>query len=277
MVLPHRISEEPGGVITQEGASMYREIIIRKSTGTSTLRKKPVDRRIHPLHLLFPALACLLLAPLRTFAADSMTLDIAIQSIETAQPPTLVSDVVLFSYKPVDEVTRYVGARFENEDYAVLHPFTRNKSGIFVLDWVLPEKLASIRYRIVVDGLWMSDPSNPEKELDGLGNEISIFSIDKEPVRAIVNPKSGTDGTLTFVYIGTAGRQVSISGDFNNWDPFADPLKESEPGVYTIGIRVRPGSHYYCFFTNGTRIIDPLNPGVAKDPAGNTVSYFSVP
>jgi 1,4-alpha-glucan branching enzyme len=88
-----------------------------------------------------------------------------------------------------------------------------------------------------------------------------------------VNPKQEGTG-LTFIFKGSPDRRVSVVGDFNNWDPFMDPMEETEPGMYSATIRVPAGEHWYYFFSDGRRILDRFNAQTGVDPDGGTVSYF---
>jgi hypothetical protein len=233
-------------------------------------------RKISPLRCLL--LACMVAgAATRLFAATPLTLDLALNGLKAAQPPHLVEDVLVLSYEP-DRApdVRFVGARFETEGYAVLHPFSRNQYGVYVLDYDVPENTRVIRYRLVVDGLCMSDPTNPESEPDDQGNLISFFMIEKEPSRPILNPRQEADGSVTFVFHGPSGRRVTIHGDFNNWDPFVNELTETEPGVYRITLHLLPGGHWYRFFSDGRELLDQYNSDTARDPDGQPVSYFEV-
>ncbi len=222
-------------------------------------------------------LACLVAGPAgRSFAAEPLTLDLALNGLKEAQPPHLVDDSLILSYSPTRDPVRFVGARFDTESYRVLHVFSRNQYGIFVLDYEVPETVRVIRYRLVVDGLWVHDPSNPDAEMDAQGNLISFFTIEKEPERPIVNPRREPDGSVTFVFRGPPGQRVTIQGDFNNWDPFMDQLVETEPGQYRITLRLLPGSHWYRFFSDGQRLLDRYNADTARDPDGEPVSYFEL-
>jgi hypothetical protein len=221
-------------------------------------------------------LACLLLGPAAAFAANPLTVEIAVRSIDSSQPPRMVEDELVLSYMP-EKPVRFVGARFEHEAWRTLHPYAVNDRGVFVLDYPVPEGVREIRYRIVVDGLWMPDPANPVTEADGAGASFSVYKLENEPVRPVVNPKPAPDGALTFVFRGSPGRRVSIVGDFNNWDPFMDPLDETSPGSYSVTLRVPAGEHWYYFFSDGRRILDRYNAQTGRDPDGVTVSYFAFP
>ena len=247
----------------------------RKSPTLNGQTHLPQKRKVSLLRCLL--LACMIAgATAGAFAAQPQTLDLALNGLKDSQPPHLVDDVLILSYRPAGQGTRFVGARFDTENYAVVHAFSRNQYGIFVLDYQVPEDTRVLHYRLVVDGLWVSDPSNPDAEMDRQGNLISLFTIEKEPVRPIVNPRREADGSVTFVFRGQPGRRVAIGGDFNNWDPFMNPLTETEPGLYRATLRLLPGAHWYLFFSDGHWALDQFNSDTALDPDGNPVSYFEL-
>jgi 1,4-alpha-glucan branching enzyme len=209
------------------------------------------------------------------FAANPVTLDIAVKSLASARAPILVDDVLVLSYMP-QKATRFVGARFAHESWKRIHPYSLNENGVFVLDYPIPEGVREIRYRVVADGLWTKDPTNVVVETDAEGTEFSVYALEREPSRPIVNPKREANGALSFTFRGQPGKRVTIAGDFNNWDPFMDPLAETDPGIYRIAIRVLPGKHWYVFFSEGRRMLDMYNSETGVDPDGYTVSHFSL-
>jgi hypothetical protein len=239
---------------------------------TSTVNKQSILRA--PLLPFLFALALSMLVGGQAHAVPALSLDMAVKGLTTAEPPHLVGDVLILSYRG-DSTTRFVGVRFEHEAYQVLHAYNRNPNGVFVLDYEVPEGVLDIRYRIVVDGLWMEDPVNPQSDTDGLGNVLSVFTLTQEPTRPIVNPKPRPDGSLTFTFRGAPGKRVSLIGDFNNWDPYVDYLSETSPGTFSITLRVAPGPHWYCYFAEGRRVLDPYNVETGSDPSGTKTSYFS--
>jgi hypothetical protein len=251
-----------------------------------TLRKRKARQRSGRRFSLIRCLllACLLAGPaLRLFAADPVSLDVAIMRITEPRSPFMVGDELILTAMP--EAARWVGARLDfvgvppgqQEHFTVLRPFARNEHGVFVLDIPVPEGVTRVRYRLVVDGLWMSDPNSQDQELDELGNTISVYTLEREPVRPVVNPKAEEGGRIGFVFKGDPGIRVSLAGDFNNWDPFVDYLRETEPGVYRISLRVGRGPHFYYFFSEGRKILDQFNPDTGQDPDGNPVSFFRFP
>jgi hypothetical protein len=236
------------------------------------------DKRSRTSLLRLILLACLAAgASARLFAATPLTLDLALNGLKNAQPPHLVGDVLILSYKPSHPLSvPFVGARFDTESYAVLHPFSINQYGVYVLDYEIPEHTTVVRYRLVVDGLYVNDPNDSESETDAQGNVISLFTIEKELPRPVLNPRLEADGSVTFIFRGPPGQKVAIQGDFNNWDPFVNQLTETEPGTYSITLHLLAGSHWYRFYTNGRRVLDQYNSDTARDQDGQPVSYFEV-
>jgi len=234
-------------------------------------------RKVSLLRLLLLACAAgiVLLAP-PLFAVSPQGLDVLIKGIAAPAAPRMVDDILILSYRQ-DRPARSVAARFAHEDYRILHPFARNEFGVFVLDYPVPAGRRDIRYRIGVDGLWMSDPSNPMVQTDELGIEFSLVTLDREPPRSIANPRFDPGGVITFLFRGTPSRRVSIAGDWNGWDPFVEYLAEEEPGMYRISLRMLPGRHWYYFIFEGRRVLDVSNPATGSDPDGGLVSSFSAP
>ena len=239
------------------------------------IRKHPRARRLSLVRWL--ALTLLVATAGATWAASASTIESTVRTIRTAQAPLMLGDVLILTYRSL-EPTRFVGARFEHEQWRILHAYARNEFGVFVLDFAVPAGLPEVRYRIEVDGLWMSDPANPSVAQKAAGLEFSVFEIGEQPQRPLVNPTLSTAGA-TFVWRGPPGEHVSIVGDFNGWDPFdADSLlRETSPGVYQVTVSARPGRHYYSFFAEGVQALDPANTRTAIDPEGRRVNTFVVP
>jgi len=234
-------------------------------------RRQPRRRRLSLIRYLI--LTCMFAGAAHLFAASPISVDIAVKSLSVAQAPRMVNDVLILSYAS-NPPPRFVGARFAHESWKILHPYAVNENNVYALDYVVPEGLREIRYRIEVDGLWTTDPANPRVDTDVLGTEFSVYTIENEPVRPIVSPRVQRDGAVTFMYHDAPGRRVSLEGDFNNWDPFMTALEEGSPGVYSVTLRIPPGPHWYLFFSAGRRILDRFNVETGTDPDGNTVSYF---
>lgn len=234
------------------------------------------DRAFLPTRLRRWALFALLLpAAIPASALDSMYLDLRVMTYTEAHAPEIVDDIVFFTFRS-ENPARHVAVRFAHEGFGTLRSYSRNENGVFVLDYALPEGITVLRYRIVVDGLWMRDPMNPAFEVDRMGEAFSVVEVGIRD-RMEANPRLQKDGSALFTYRGAAGKAVALVGDFNNWDPFMDRFDEKEPGFYELALRLRTGSHGYYFFVDGDRVLDPRNHQVMETPDGLAVSVFSWP
>jgi hypothetical protein len=225
-----------------------------------------------PAVLLSLLLAAAPLAP----ALESFIQEIEVRNLSSASMPRFLGPLVLLTYQSAHRV-RLVGARFAHEDYRIFHTYSRNENGIFLLLLEVPREIETLRYRISVDGMWMNDPFNPEVEVDSFGTAFSVFSLKGRPTPPLQSPQFEPDGATTFVFRSQPGRRVYLVGDFNNWDPFWDRMREVRPGLYRLTLRLTPGRHFYRFSVDGNRLLDPLNLENARDPDGNPVSMLIVP
>ncbi len=200
---------------------------------------------------------------------------IEMANIKTARAPVMRNRSILFTYEQ-EAYARYVGIAFEFEEYQRIHPFLRNQHDVFVLLFDPPEDSRELTYRIVVDGLWMPDPHNPNTVRDHKGNRLSQFTYKLPARRVIESPVISADGTVEFNVRYSAGKRVYLTGDFTNWEPFMIKMNETTPGLYTISRRFPPGDYSYCFIAGGARMTDPLNPFFYADSHGYLASRLTV-
>lgn len=53
--------------------------------------------------------------------------------------------------------------------------------------------------------------------------------------------------------------QVSLAGDFNNWNKTAHPMKKNKTGIWEKILMLDAGRYEYKFFVDGQWKIDPDN------------------
>jgi hypothetical protein len=224
---------------------------------------------------------CVAAAILLLFASVTLTawdnLNLSLQqemaTIQRAKAPMLNYRTVLFTFDRSRDA-RYVGIAFGFEDFQTIHPYKQNEHGVFVLPYEVPE--GTTVYRIVVDGLWMADPTNPNRAHDQTGNVLSILELQLPPRRLYRSPRLSPAGEVVFVLNHEPGKRIYLSGDFNNWEPFMFVLTEESPGLYVYQQRFPPGEYEYCFIADGARLLDPLNPSFGTDSSGYLASRFAV-
>ena len=219
------------------------------------------------------ATTLILFGAFASYGSD-FNLHLEIRSLREAGAPRIFEDYVLFTHQ-LDGPVRFVGASFAHEDYLVLHDFVRNEHGVFILPFPIPDGVEELRYRLIVDGLWMADPRNPRSVRNSSGVGLSLFGLPEE-VHIDQSPVVNENGTVTFLLTGREGNDVFISASFNNWDPFMHRMDEIEPGRYELTLRVGVGRHYYFFVENGDRILDPLNRERVWNRNGHRVSVVDV-
>jgi hypothetical protein len=126
------------------------------------------------------------------------------------------------------------------------------------LVYPIPENSPELEYRMVIDGLWTTDPANPVSRKDSRsGLTYSVLSLPVKPPAP--GPASSPKGYLSFSFKGPPGETVTVAGSFNNWDPFMYELAENPAGTYSLTIPLPPGAYQYVFFHRGQRYLDPYN------------------
>jgi len=225
------------------------------------------------------ALACALCALCVTaasaFDVASTGLHLHLSGLKEARPPELVEGHLVLSAKGS---YRYVGASFSHESWSTLHPFEKNYYGVFVLAIPLPYGDATtLRYRLVLDGLWAADPANPRRERDpATGLPVSLADLPARPRTVLGTWNPAGDGCATFYFTAEPGQRVTVAGSFNAWDPFVHEMTETAPGRYELRLALSPGVYYYYFVYRGQRLPDPLNSLWLYGEDGGTVSAITV-
>lgn len=218
-----------------------------------------------------------ILLPVRasSLAVEDFAVHMSIMGLYESSPPIVVSDHLIFSYQPPahDHLPRYVAASFEHQDFTRLHVFSRNQHGVFVLAIPVPDDKERIVYRLRVDGVWLADPKAEQQIHDTAGRRLSTVKIPPRPESTYRVPAVDDSGRLELQFRGEPNQSVFVSGTFNNWDPFMNPMREISPGEYKTTLRVNPEhEHFYVFFVNGRRMIDPGNPETAYSTRDQRVS-----
>ena len=216
------------------------------------------------------------LLPTSVFAEHvTVQLHFAITEAVEAAPPEVIDDHLVLTYKG-NRHYRFVGAAFRHEDFKVIHPFYVNSNGVYILTYPLEEGFSNLEYRLVVDGLWMTDPLNQMQTIDPSGISLSSFMI---PEKEGPPESPRVDGeSVVFRYFGARGQRVYLFGEFNNWDPYMYMMKEKPgTGEYTCKLRLSSGTYRYKYIVDGTSMPDPLNDAKILDAFGETASVFTVP
>lgn len=223
----------------------------------------------------FLVITGLLLATGETFSVSNPQLDLALRSITKASAPKIIERHLILTYSS-ELQHRYVAAKFSHESFSKLHMFSLNENNVFVLAFPLKQYTETLKYLLVVDGIFTTDPNNQTLVNSSLGTALSSFTVPIQQIdlNLLPHPQINNDGTVTFRLQTYPNRRVTVTGDFAAWDPFLFNMKEISTGLYSTTIRISEGRHYYYFLANGIRVIDPNNPELAQDERGGQLSSF---
>lgn len=76
-------------------------------------------------------------------------------------------------------------------------------------------------------------------------------------------------GVVKFVLVAPQAREVSLVGDFNQWDAKATPMERGQGATWTVALPLAPGRHVYAFVVNGAQwLADPSAPLAPDDGFG---------
>lgn len=209
-------------------------------------------------------------------APDNISTFLHLKVIElTHAVAPFVEDRKLILTWQSDLKPRYVAAAFQHENFREKHVFWRNENGVYFLVYDLsPDAPTTLQYRLIVDGLWQGDPSNPDAVRNDQGILLNRVKLDAGAIPLHDGPIQGYNGALEFQYRGKPGQQVSVVGNFNQWDPFASYLEEVNPGDYRLSLTLPPGVVLYRFVVGTKSILDPENGHTGHDDQGGVFSFF---
>jgi len=117
---------------------------------------------------------------------------------------------------------------------------TKNRGG-----WLLPYVLApgSYEYKFIVDGSWVTDPSNPYTI--GGGNTMNSYLAVKPNYWFRLEQHSDADKAI-------------VTGSFCNWSPQGYRM-ELRQGTWWFPVYLKPGKYTYKFIVENKWILDPSN------------------
>ncbi len=64
---------------------------------------------------------------------------------------------------------------------------------------------------------------------------------------------------IRFSLLAIEAKKVSLVGEFNNWNPDADPMQSDDYGTWTKIKMLSPGNIEYKFWVDGEWMQDPVN------------------
>jgi 1,4-alpha-glucan branching enzyme len=71
-------------------------------------------------------------------------------------------------------------------------------------------------------------------------------------------------------------RNVSLIGDFNNWEPNTHPMNRMPDGGWVVRLELPHGHHQYQFLVDGKPTLDPNAMGKVHNERNETVSLIAI-
>lgn len=56
---------------------------------------------------------------------------------------------------------------------------------------------------------------------------------------------------IRFEFYSPVAKEVSLAGNFNQWNPKANPMKKYNKGIWKITLPLKPGRYEYRFHVDG--------------------------
>ncbi|OHD69412.1 MAG: hypothetical protein A2W19_05760 [Spirochaetes bacterium RBG_16_49_21] len=205
--------------------------------------------------------------------ADSPQKVMMIRTDHSSGVGALLEQGVLFTYKNRGAKLVYISGNFSGWKPVRM---MRSDTGIWYYFLSADSGEHSIRYKYLVDDIWIMDPQNPERTDDGMGSYISLV----EPFRISEGKQvsyrvSGKDSVEFRIYNPHA-RFVSIVGDFNNWNPENDLLTKGRDGIWRLQKKLFPGVYRYKYVIDGDWVPDYYNSISGSDNTGEICSIIEI-
>ena len=93
------------------------------------------------------------------------------------------------------------------------------------------------------------------------------------------NDRYGAKNTakpVNFYCLTRTAQSVCLVGDFNGWNPFANPMRRQVDGWWSVQVQLTHGHHRYCFLVDGEPTLDPRGSGITRNERNERVSLIAV-
>ena len=108
-------------------------------------------------------------------------------------------------------------------------------------------------YKFIVDGQWMADENADELVDDGYGGQNSIIFVgNKEDIDSLRKVD------FTYKPKGVI-KEAYLVGSMNDWNLKSHRMLESEKGIYSISLLLKPDEYHYKFLEDGMNWITDEN------------------
>jgi 1,4-alpha-glucan branching enzyme len=187
--------------------------------------------------------------------------------------PLMMNDAIVFFFKEKASKVLVAGD-FNNWKPELL--MEQKGTNFFQVDWNKRLSKGVYKYKLMVDDIWMNDPYNTNTVIDDSGQMVSYFELKEDFIPNAKYPLWDKKDVYVFKYDNEKAKAVYLVGDFNNWNPYSNPMEPLGGGEFKVKVRLKPGMHSYCYVVDGDWKADPNNLNQFSDEVGNIISIMFV-
>lgn len=196
---------------------------------------------------------------------------------------TILQSGVLFTYKNYQAREVYF---ISSLDRYKKHKMYRNTRGVWY--YLLPraeyeskEPERVVRYKFVVDGLYVHDTSHAQYEDDRAGGLISLYHLNSDYMKPkegilVLDDDTQDNRKVLFRLYAPNARYVSLIGSFNNWDSGLDKMERTKDGYFEIVKSLPEGQYVYLYRVDETIEVDKKSPELKYHPVYGRVGFFGI-
>ena len=81
---------------------------------------------------------------------------------------------------------------------------------------------------------------------------------------------------MDFFCEAPAAQTVCLVGDFNDWQPGANPMQRMPDGRWMASLELHHGHHLYLFLVDGQPVLDPNAQGTTQNERNERVCLIAV-
>ncbi len=100
--------------------------------------------------------------------------------------------------------------------------------------------------------------------------------LSRADARTPLHSAKRTRHRVDFFCHAPGASRVCLVGDFNGWQPTANPMRPTPDGRWTARLELRHGHHQYVFLVDAKPVLDPNATGLTHNERNEPVSLLAV-
>ncbi|MGL4367042.1 MAG: glycogen-binding domain-containing protein [Brevinemataceae bacterium] len=186
--------------------------------------------------------------------------------------PIIMSNAILFFYRGSAKSVILSGDFNNWSDQFIMQ---ETRTNLWTAVWTNRLVAGKYKYRIKIDGIWISDPNNPNFILDNSRQKLSILNLTNNFTAFKKYPYWVSNNTYLFRHYSSGTQNVFITGDFNNWNPYSDQMVYKGAGYFEIELELQPKQIYlYAFVADGEWTSDENNKKQFRNMQNKPINAF---